>query len=96
MGFSHPMSEARISENTAKTCEIIDFDGALLKACPAARRADVMMEAELLAGVFAPNRASADLEEMATQLSKGQRDSEMSRAHARLLAAALRHLAHAA
>ena len=55
-----------------------------------------MMEAELLAGVFAPNRGSAELEEMATQLSSGRRDGEMSRAHARLLAAALRHLAHAA
>ena len=90
------MQHLHTSETAEQACDVVDFDEVLLRACPAARRADVLMEAELLAGVFAPNRSSAELEKMATQLSAGQRDSEMSRAHARLLAAALRHLAHAA
>ncbi|MEW5686116.1 MAG: hypothetical protein AB1942_14450 [Pseudomonadota bacterium] len=90
------MPNARTSESPHQACQVFDFDRALLGACPAGRKTDLMMEAELLASVFAPNRDSAELERMAEQLSSGQRDGEMSRAHARLLAAALRDLAHKA
>lgn len=96
MGFSAPMPHDRISESPHGACQVYDFDHALLAACPAGRKADLLLEAELLAGVFAPGGDRRELERMAAQLSHGERDDEMSRAHARLLAAALRHLAHAA
>lgn len=51
------------------------------------------MEARLLAGVFAPGGEADALTRMAAQLSAGERDGEMDRAHARLLAAALKRLA---
>lgn len=52
-----------------------------------------MMEAELLVGVFAPTRSELDLARIAAQLSAGERDAEMNRAHARRLAAALKRIA---
>jgi hypothetical protein len=76
-----------------EACEILDFDEAMLDACPAQVRADVMMEAELLVGVFAPDREPERLARMADQLSAGERDAEMNRAHARRLAAALKRIA---
>jgi hypothetical protein len=78
------------------TCEIIDFDEALLEACPADLRAHLMIEASLLAQAFAPERSADQLLAMADQLSSGMRDTEMGRAHARRLAAAVRHLARGA
>jgi len=80
-------------ESTAQACEIIDFDDALLDACPQVLRADLMMEARLLAEVFAPDGDAEALARMAAQLSAGERDAEMGRAHARRLAAALKRLA---
>lgn len=77
-------------------CEIIDFDDALLNACSIETRADLLMEAQLLAGVFAPDGRPATLHKMADQLSSGARDAEMDRAHARKLAAALKRLARTA
>jgi hypothetical protein len=76
-----------------QACEIVDFDEALLDACPPQVRADVMMEAELLVGVFAPDREPDRLDRMAAQFSAGERDAEMNRAHARRLAAALKRIA---
>jgi hypothetical protein len=76
--------------------QIIDFDEALLDACPAPQRNEVMREAELLAQAFAPGADAERLRRMADQLSTGQRDAEMGRAHARRLAAALKRLAKAA
>lgn len=52
-----------------------------------------MMEARLLAGVFAPHGDATALERIAIQLSAGERDGEMDRAHARRVAAALKRLA---
>ena len=76
-----------------EACEVVDFDEALLDACPPQLRADVLMEAELLVGVFAPDRDPDRLARMAAQLSAGERDAEMNRAHARRLAAALKRIA---
>ena len=74
----------------------MDFDEALLDACSAQIRAEVLMEAELLVGVFAPDRRPDRLTQMAAQLSAGARDAEMNRAHARRLAAALKRIARTA
>ncbi|WP_293904154.1 hypothetical protein [Phenylobacterium sp.] len=76
-------------------CEIVDFDDALLAACAPAVRADLLLEAGLLAGAFAPGGGKADLQRMAVLLSTGARDGEIGRAHARRLAAALKSLAKA-
>lgn len=87
------MGHPRRHTGPPQACEIVDFDEALLDACSAAVRADVMMEAELLVGVFAPSREPDRLARIADQLSAGQRDAEMNRAHARRLAAALKRIA---
>lgn len=59
-------------------------------------RADLLREARLLAGVFAPDGDAAKLRSMTEQLNSGARDAEMDRHHARRLAAALKRLAEAA
>lgn len=87
------MGRTRENERLSQRCEIVDFDVALLDACAPAQRADLLREARLLAGVFAPGGVSADLRAIAHQLSSGARDTEMQRAHARRLAAALKRLA---
>ena len=87
------MGRVRENERFSQPCEIVDFDVALIDACAPEARADLMREARLLAGVFAPDGAAENLRAMAAQLSSGARDSEMDRAHARRLAAALKRLA---
>ena len=76
-----------------ESAEIIDFDEALLNACGPEIRADLMLEARLLAGVFAPDGTAEALVRLARRLSVGARDAEMDRAHARRIAAALKRLA---
>ena len=78
------------------TGEVVDFDDLLFDACPESEREDLLYEAQLLAAAFAPKARSADLRRMATQLSAGAHDAQMGRAHARRLAAALKHLARTA
>jgi hypothetical protein len=75
---------------------VVDFDEALLNACPPTELNELMREAELLAQVFAPRGGAVRLRRLAEQLSRGSRDAEMDRAHARRLAAALKRLARAA
>lgn len=87
------MGRTRENERLSQPCEIVDFDEALFDACAPGQRAELLREARLLAGVFAPGGVAAELREMAHQLSAGARDSEMQRAHARRLAAALKRLA---
>ncbi len=87
------MARAKTQSKASGGCEVIDFDEALLDACPAALLVELMAEAELLASAFAPRRRRDDLEAMAAELSAGRRDGEMNRARARRLAAALRRLA---
>jgi hypothetical protein len=86
------MGHPQRHEGLKRPCQVIDFGEALLDACPPDVRTELMTEARLLAGVFAPGGGGA-LEQMAAQLSAGERDGEMHRAHAQRLAAALRRLA---
>jgi hypothetical protein len=87
------MGHPRRNESHGGPCEIVDFDEILLRSCSLEMRIDLLMEARLLAGVCAPGADAAALAQMAAQLSAGQRDGEMSRAHARRVAAALKRLA---
>lgn len=87
------MTQARPQESADSSCEIIDFDEALLESCSADMRRDLMTEATLLAGAFAPEGNPDSLLRMAERLSSGDRDCDMNRAHARKLAAALKRLA---
>ncbi|HKR89046.1 MAG TPA: hypothetical protein VJS38_12820 [Phenylobacterium sp.] len=76
--------------------KVVDFDEALLDACTPAQLDEVMAEAELLTQAFAPDGRAAQIEALARRLQSGVSDLEFGRAHARLLAAALRRLAHQA
>lgn len=87
------MSRAKPHDRPLTSCEIIDFDEALLAACGPEERADLLTEARILAYAFADGGAAEELEAMAATLSAGRRDGEMGRARARKLAAALKHLA---
>jgi hypothetical protein len=86
------MGRLHENETPSQVCEIVDFDAAMLDACAPEIRADLLREARLLAGVFAPHGGREGLTRMADQLSAGSRDAEMERAHARKLAAALKRL----
>lgn len=90
------MEGSRRHSAGGESADVIDFDEALLNACAPEIRADLMLEARLLAGVFAPNGSADALARMARQLSAGERDAEMDRAHARRIAAALKRLAREA
>lgn len=90
------MSHAQKSDPDKSTCEVIDFGEALIDACPAGEREELMTEAKILAQAFASDAGGEVLEEMAEALSTGGRDAEMDRVHARKLAAALRRLAREA
>lgn len=87
------MGRIHENETPSQVCEIVDFDTAMLDACPPETRADLLREAQLLADVFAPDGTPSALAGIADQLSNGSRDGEMDRAHARRLAAALKRLA---
>jgi hypothetical protein len=76
--------------------EIIDFDEALLAACPPGERARLMTEAAMLAQALAPRGRTTQLEALAQDLQSGVRDLQYGRAHARRLAAALRRMAREA
>lgn len=90
------MAQANKTIGRGQPAEIVDFDVALLDSCAPRTKAELLMEAQLLAGVFAPGGDSRALLRMAAQLSAGERDAEMDRAHARRLAAALKRLARSA
>jgi hypothetical protein len=76
--------------------QIVDFDEALLDACPPEKREQLMAEAALLATAFAPEGRAGQLATLARDLQAGVRDLEFGRAHARRLAAALRRRAREA
>jgi hypothetical protein len=76
--------------------EVVDFDEALLDACPADELAELMREAELLAQAFAPEGRAAQIRAVAGELQSGVRHLERGRRHAVHLAAALRRLAREA
>ena len=87
------MNRASRQQETPQGCEVIDFDQALLDACPAEERADLLTEARIVAHAFAETGAPQELERIAESLSTGGRDGDMARARARKLAAALKRLA---
>lgn len=89
------MEEAQVNP-AGETGEVVDFDEALLDACPPDQLAEVMAEARLLADAFAPEGRAAERANLAGSLQSGVRDLEFGRAHARLLAAALHRLAREA
>jgi hypothetical protein len=88
------MNRARQQYTPQEACEIIDFDDALLDACPPEERADLLVEARIVAHAFGDRGDAEELEAIARSLSFGELDREMHRAHARKLAAALKRLAN--
>ena len=88
------MTQATEQPATDRTGQIVDFDEVLLDACTPEAFCEVMAEANLIADAFAPERRAAEVAALAKSLQSGVRDLEMGRAHALLLAAALRRLAH--
>jgi len=79
------------------TSDVVSFDDALLDACPAAVRADLLEEAALLMQAFAPEGRPEELAAMARTLSVGLRNGKHGeRMRGRRLAAALRRLAKSA
>lgn len=87
------MGQVQGQEHASQGCDVVDFDAVLLNACAPDIRADLLREAQLLAGVFAPDGDTDKVLAMAEQLNSGARDNEMGRAHARRLAAALKRIA---
>ena len=72
---------------------MIDFDEALLAACPPGLRDELAMEAELLASALPAASRAMERRAMAKTLSAGVQEAENDRARARKLASALRRLA---
>lgn len=91
--MEHPGATPFKSGNTSN---VVDFDEALLGACPEDERTHLLAEAELLARAFSPEHRREELQAMAETLCAGARDDAAGRNHARLLAAALRRLGHQA
>ena len=56
--------------------EIVDFDEAVLDACPVRDRGELRKQAELLAIGFAPRGEAGDLVRMAAQLSIAPPDAD--------------------
>jgi hypothetical protein len=87
------MTAPRSRADRRKPCEVIDFDDALLDACSAEEKAELLGEARILARAFAAEGGADDLADMAEILSSGFWESEVERAYARKLSAALKRLA---
>jgi hypothetical protein len=87
------MARAHSKDDGRKTGEVVDFDDLLFDACTPEDREELLREAQLLACAFAPGGRTGDLRRISAQLSAGERDAQMGRAHARRLAAALKRLA---
>jgi hypothetical protein len=81
---------------SAGSAEVVDFEAALLDACPPDELAELLGEAELLARAFAPSADARRLEALAGELKSGVRHLGRGRRHALRLAAALRRLAQTA
>jgi hypothetical protein len=72
--------------------EVLDFDEALLDACPPEQLAELMREAEILAQAFTSDARGQEVAELARKMQSSVPDLDAGRAHARLLSAALRRL----
>lgn len=87
------MEPASPRASSPPTAEVLDFDAALLAACAPELREELIVEAALLAGAFAPEGRAEELRVMAATLTSGAGEDATDRTRARLLAAALRQLA---
>ena len=87
------MARADPHREAPAKAEVVDFEAALLDACPPEQREELMAEAALLADAFSPSGRPEELDAMAATLCAGARDAETDGDHARRLAAALRTLA---
>ncbi|MFL5297780.1 MAG: hypothetical protein ACJ798_15495 [Phenylobacterium sp.] len=87
------MGQARTHSDAPASAQVLDFDAALLSACPTGLREDLMAEAALLANALAPEGRAEHLRAMAAALPLAADDEPVDRARARRLAAALRRLA---
>jgi hypothetical protein len=76
--------------------EVVDFGDAVLQACPAEERIEVMTEAAMVAKAFAPQGRPAQIEALAQELRTGAREHWRGRRRLLSLAAALRRLARRA
>jgi hypothetical protein len=76
--------------DAATDAEIVQLDDVMLRACPPALRAQLLVEAAMLAEAFAPEGRTEQILAMAATLAAGARDEEMDRERARRLACALR------
>lgn len=77
----------------AGDAEVIQLDDVMLQACGPTLRAQLLVEAAMLAEAFAPEGRTEQLLAVAATLAAGARDEEMDRERARRLACALRCLA---
>lgn len=91
------MDSARRTRTETPRAKVVDFDEAMLDACPRELRAELIAEANLLAQALPEERRREELEAMARTLAKGGRDEGLvDRVRTRRLAAALRRAARAA
>jgi hypothetical protein len=77
----------------AGDAEVIQLDDVMLQAWGPTLRAQLLVEAAMLAEAFAPKGRTEQLLAVAAALAAGARDAEMDRERARRLACALRCLA---
>ncbi len=77
----------------ATGAKVVQLDDVMLQACGPALRAQLLVEAAMLAEAFAPEGRTEHILAMAATLAAGARDEEMDRERARRLACALRCLA---
>ena len=94
--FRQPMDKHSETRKARTTANVVNFDDALLDACPAEELAHILTEAALLAQAFAPDGQPEQLAAMAEALTAGVHEPDMDRNHARRLAAALRRRARGA
>ncbi|WP_374472567.1 hypothetical protein [Phenylobacterium sp.] len=87
------MDRARRPAAPRGTAEIIDFDAAMLAACPPELREDLLTEAAMLADACPAEDRPRQLEAIAQTLCEAERQDQAERARARRLAAALRTIA---
>jgi hypothetical protein len=74
----------------AGDAEVVQLDDVMLQACGPALRAQLLVEAAMLAEAFAPEGRTEQILAMAATLAAGARDEEMDLERARRLACALR------
>jgi hypothetical protein len=87
------MEPAKYNPEAQPSATVIDFEAALLGACPPELRQELETEAELLASALPRAGRAQALRTMAEAICTSGSDPQMDRRRARRLAAALRRLA---